>query len=73
MEAGLDGDNPLTVAQDAAARTSKDKAELEGGLSEFVLNCTACGIELHWFGAPAWPTLGTGGIASRAPHDEPSI
>jgi hypothetical protein len=26
----------------------KTKAELERGLSEFVLECTACGIEVHW-------------------------
>jgi hypothetical protein len=49
MEAGLAADHLVTVAAKMLRlELLKTKAELERGLSDFVLNCTACGMEVHW-------------------------
>jgi hypothetical protein len=49
MEAGLAADHPVTVAAKLMRlELLMTKAELERELSEFVLDCTACGVEVHW-------------------------
>jgi hypothetical protein len=49
MEAGPAADHPVTVtAKLLRLELLKTKAELERGLSKFVLDCTACGQGILW-------------------------
>ena len=51
----------------------KTKADLERGLSEFVLNCTACGMELYWGQGTNMSDPGHLGARRPAPHGEPGV
>jgi len=49
MDAGVAVDHSVTVAAKMLRlELPKTKAELERGLSEFVLDCTACDMEVLW-------------------------
>jgi hypothetical protein len=49
MGAGLPADHPVTVAaKQLRMELLKVKADLERELGRLVLNCTACGLEVHW-------------------------
>jgi hypothetical protein len=48
MDARLPADHQVTIAAKMLRlELLKTKAELERGLGEFVLDCTACGMEVH--------------------------
>ena len=65
MDAGLAADHQVTVdAKQLRLELLKVKADLERELGTWVLDCKACGMDVHWVRASAWRTLGTGGIAS---------
>jgi hypothetical protein len=73
MEGGLAADHPVTVAAKMLRlELLKTKAELERGLSEFVLDCTACGQEVHWVSGLG-NAAGHSGHAEPAPHDTPVV
>jgi hypothetical protein len=43
------GDHPVTVhAKMLRLELLKVKADLERELEDFVLNCTTCGLDVHW-------------------------
>jgi hypothetical protein len=49
MEAGLAADHSVTVAaKQVRLELLNVKADLERELAKLVLNCTACGQEVHW-------------------------
>ncbi len=73
-EAGLGGDHPVTVAAKMLRlELLKTKAELERGLSEFVLDCTKCGTEVHWVQGISMSDPGHWGHRHPAPHGEPLV
>ena len=49
----------------SAARTLETKAELQRGVSEFILDCITCGMEVHWVQASARRTLGIGATVGQ--------
>jgi hypothetical protein len=67
MDAGLAADHPVTVATKMLRlELLKTKAELEGRLGEFVLDCTKCGQEVRWVQGMSMADLrALGGTASR--------
>jgi hypothetical protein len=74
MEAGLAADHPVTVtAKMLRLELLKTKAELERSLSELVLDCTACGMEVHWAQGISMSDPGHWGHARPAPHGEPVV
>ncbi len=74
MDAGLAADHPVTVAAKMLRlELLKTKAELERGLSEFVLDCTACGMEVHWVRGISMTDPGHWGHRFPAPHGEPVV
>src|SRR5262245_55821548 len=74
IDAGLAADHPLTVtAKMLRLELLKTKAELERGLSEFVLDCTACGMEVHWVQGISMSDPGHWGHRFPAPHGDPSV
>src|SRR5215475_6819340 len=74
MDAGLAADHPLTIAAKMLRlELLKTKAELERGLSEFVLDCTACGMEVHWVQGNSLSDPGHWGHRFPAPHREPVV
>ncbi len=71
VDAGLADDHPVTIAAKMVRiGLLKTKAELERGLSEFVLDCTACGQEVHWVQGISVSDLGHWGHRFPAPHGE---
>jgi hypothetical protein len=55
------GDHPVTVAAKMLRlELLKVKAELERNLSELVLDCTACGMDVHWVQGISMSDPGTG-------------
>src|SRR5262245_14509495 len=74
MDAGLAADHPVTVAAKMLRlELLKTKAELERGLSEFVLECTACGMDVHWIQGISVADPGHWGHRHPAPHGEPVV
>ena len=74
MDAGLAADHPVTVAAKMLRlELLKTKADLERGLSKFVLNCAACGQEVHWVQGISMSDPGHWGHRSPAPHGEPAV
>jgi hypothetical protein len=48
MDAGLASDHPVNISpKQARLELLRVKADLERELSKLVLNCTACGMEVH--------------------------
>jgi hypothetical protein len=78
MEAGLAVDHPVTVAAKMLRlELLKTNAELERGLSVFVLDSTSRGMEVHWvqdvsvpdhshWGTPLPSTAGRAGVVGHA-------
>jgi len=50
----------------------KVKADLEGGLEDLVLNCRACGLDVHWV-AGLGVKPGHWGHREPAPHGDPVV
>src|SRR5262245_54540769 len=49
VEAGLAPDHPVTVAAKMMRlELLKTKADLERELEDFLLNCSKCGLDVHW-------------------------
>jgi hypothetical protein len=67
------GDHPVTVhAKMLRLELLKVKADLERELEDFSLNCSKCGLDVHWVSG-----LGVRGIPYKPPttrrrHGEPS-
>jgi hypothetical protein len=51
----------------------KVEADLERDLATWVLDCTACGMEVHWVQGVSMADPGHWGHRFPAPHGEPSI
>lgn len=49
------------------------KAELERELAKLVLDCTACGMEVHWVQSARMAEPGHWGHRFPAPHGEPVV
>ena len=67
------GDHPVTVhAKMLRLELLKVKADLERELEDFVLNCSKCGLDVHWVGGLG---VSPGRWAHRepAPHGEPAV
>ena len=72
--AGIGADHPVVVAAKMLRlELLKTKAELERGLSDFVLDCTACGQEVHWVQGIGMADPGHWGHRFPAPHGEPAV
>jgi len=72
MDAGLAADHPVTVAAKMLRlELLKVKADLERELGTFVLNCSACGLDVHWVSGLR---VAPGYWAQRepAPHGKPA-
>ena len=67
------GDHPVTVhAKMLRLELLKVKADLERELEDFSLNCTECGLDVHWVSGLG---VSPGHWAHRepAPHGEPAV
>ena len=67
------GDHPVTVhAKMLRLELLKVKADLERELEDFVLNCSKCGLDVHWVSGLG---VSPGHWAHRepAPHGEPAV
>jgi hypothetical protein len=67
------GDHPVTVhAKMLRLELLKVKADLERELEDFSLNCSKCGLDVHWVSGLG---IRPGHWAHRepAPHGEPSV
>ena len=74
MEAGLAADRPVTVAaKQVRLELLEVKANLERELGTLVLDCTACGQEVHWVQGVAVTDPGHWGRRFPAPHGEPVV
>jgi hypothetical protein len=67
------GDHPVTVhAKMLRLELLRVKADLERELEDFSLNCTKCGLDVHWVsGLGVSP--GHWAHAEPAPHGEPAV
>ena len=73
MDAGLAADHPVTVAaKQVRLELLKVKADLERELATWVLDCTACGQEVHWVQGISMADPGHWGRRFPAPHGEPT-
>lgn len=71
--AGLAADHPVTVAaKQVRLELLKVKADLERELGTWVLDCKACGMEVHWVQGISMADPGHWGHRFPAPHGEPS-
>lgn len=74
MEAGLAADHPVTVAaKQVRLELLKVKADLERELGTWVLDCKACGMEVHWVQGISMADPGHWGHRFPAPHGEPVV
>jgi hypothetical protein len=67
------GDHPVTVhAKMLRLELLKVKADLERELEDFSLNCSRCGLDVHWVSGLG---VAPGPWAHRepAPHGEPAV
>jgi hypothetical protein len=72
--AGLAADHPVTLqAKLIRLELLKVKADLERELGKLVLNCTQCGMEVHWVQGISMSDPGHWGHRFSAPHGEPVI
>jgi hypothetical protein len=73
-ETGLAADHPVTVsAKQVRLELLNVKADLEPELATWVLDCAACGMEVHWVQGVSMADPGHWGHRFPAPHGEPSI
>ena len=74
MEAGLAADHPVAIAaKQVRLELLNMKADLERELGKLVLNCTACGQEVHWVQGISMSDPGHWGHRLPAPHGEPMV
>jgi hypothetical protein len=74
MEAGLAARSPRHGRSEASsAGTPEGEADLERELGKLVLNCTACGQEVHWVQGVSMSDPGHWGHRFPAPHGEPVV
>ena len=67
------GDYPVTVhAKMLRLELLKVQANLERELEDFSLNCTKCGLDVHWVSGLGI-TPGHWAHAEPAPHGEPAV
>jgi hypothetical protein len=67
------GDHPVTIhAKMLRLELLKVKADLERELEDFSLNCSKCGLDVHWVSGLG---VSPGHRARRepAPHGEPAV
>jgi hypothetical protein len=68
------GNHPVTVhAKMLRLELLKVKADLERELGTWVLDCTACGMEVHWVQGISMGDPGHWGHRFPAPHGEPVV
>jgi len=73
MDAGLPVDHPVTVAAKMLRLELLNvKADLERGLAEFSLNCSAWGMDVRWV-AGLGNAAGHWAHAEPAPHGQPAV
>jgi hypothetical protein len=74
IEAGLAADHPVTVAaKQVRLELLKVKADLERELGKLVINCTACGMKVHWVQCVSMSDPGHRGHRFLAPHGKPAV
>jgi hypothetical protein len=67
-------DHPVTiVAKQVRLELVKVKADFERELGTLVLNCTPCGMEVHWVTGVSMADSGHWGHRLPAPHGEPVV
>jgi hypothetical protein len=67
------GDHPVTVhAKMLRLELLKVKADLERELEDFSLNCSKCGLDVHWVSGLGIQA-GHWAHAEPAPHAEPAV
>jgi hypothetical protein len=67
------GDHPVTIhAKMLRLEQLQVKADLERELEDFSLNCTKCGLDVHWVSGLGI-TPGHWSHAEPAPHGEPAV
>jgi hypothetical protein len=73
IEIGHGRSDPLVVhAKMLRQELLNVKADLERELEDFSLNCTKCGLDVHWIGGLGI-TPGHWSHAEPAPHGEPAV
>ena len=73
IEVGHGRSDPLVVhAKMLRLELLNVKADLEHELEDFVLNCTKCGLDVHWVSGLG-VTPGHWSHAEPAPHGEPAV
>jgi hypothetical protein len=74
MYVGLPADHRVTIAAKMLRLELLNvKADLERGFSDFALDCTACGVEVHWVQGISVADPGHWGHRLPAPHGEPVV
>jgi hypothetical protein len=74
MEASLAADHPVTVAvKQVRLELLMVKADLERELATWVLDCKACGMDVHWVQGVSMADPGHWGHRRPAPHGEPLV
>ena len=74
MDAGLPADHPVTVAaKQVRFELLRVKADLERELRTWVIDCKACGMEVHWVQGISMADPGHWGHRRPAPHGEPTV
>jgi hypothetical protein len=74
LAAGHEGSDPIVVhAKMLRLELLKVKADLERELATWVLDCTACGLEVHWVQGVSMDEPGHWGHRFPAPHGEPAV
>jgi hypothetical protein len=74
MDAGLAADHHVTVAaKQVRLELLKVKADLERELGTWVLDCNACGMDVHWVQGISMADPGHWGHRHPAPHGEPEV
>jgi hypothetical protein len=74
MAAGLPADHPVTVsAKMLRLELLQVKADLERELADWVLDCKACGMEVHWVQGISMADPGHWGHRRPAPHGDPAL
>jgi len=68
------GDHPVTVhAKMLRLELLKVKADLDRELAAWVLDCKACGMEVHWVPGVSMADPGHWGHRRPAPHGDPVV
>ena len=74
LAAGLPSDHPVTLqAKLIRLELLKVKSDLERELGTWVIDCKACGMEVHWVQGTSMADPGHWGHRDPAPHGEPVV